>query len=461
MNYGKVMLVFFSMISMGIYAQETQLLFNLDEAQSYALLHNKTLLNATKDVLIARESYRETLGAGLPQVNGSLDYMTYFNYEFALDFGGGGGNVPPIDPTYLDLGDTTILGFIGRMNGSSGPTTIVMGDQASANLQITQLIFSGQYWVGLQMAKIGKRIAQTGLEMTSLGVKENVASTYYLVLVTRELVNIIGNNQKNMEEILKHTSDMYTVGLAEQTDVDQFRITVSQLENTRRSMERNLQLNMNMLRFVMGIEKDQEIELTDSLEALIGRIDETVLLKNEFDMTLNPTYNLLAAQQEIGRKSVDLQRWSYAPTIAGFYSYKEKILATAFDLSPKHAAGVSLTVPIFEGGTKRASLSKAKIELDKMNRNMDMLEEQLALQDRQLQFELNSAWDNYTTQKENVEVARRMYNNMHNKYNQGMVSSLDLTQANSNFLQAESNYVSATLNLLQAKLQQDKLYNRL
>jgi len=58
-------------------------------------------------------------------------------------------------------------------------------------------------------------------------------------------------------------------------------------------------------------------------------------------------------------------------------------------------------------------------------------------------------------------VARRMYNNMHNKYNQGMVSSLDLTQANSNFLQAESNYVSATLNLLQAKLQQDKLYNRL
>jgi len=88
-----------------------------------------------------------------------------------------------------------------------------------------------------------------------------------------------------------------------------------------------------------------------------------------------------------------------------------------------------------------------------------LLEEQLVLQERQLTFEKNNAFENYMTQKENIKVAARVYQSINNKYKQGQLSSLDLTQANSNYLQAENNYTTSILQLLQSELQLDKLYN--
>lgn len=417
-------------LTLNNWAQDSGTTFSLQQAVDYALSHNKTLLNAQSDILVADEKFKESRGSGLPQVNATLDYMTNFNYEMVFSV----------------------------MGASS---TILMEDQSSLNVQVTQLIFSGQYWVGLQMSKIAKNIAEKNQNLTTLDVKESVINSYYLILVSEELMHIITENQANLNSVLKHTQDMYKAGVAEETDVDQLRINLSQLENSKKSMERNLQLNYNMLRFVLGIENDAQITLTDKLDDLLNQVDSESLLSNTFDMTNNPTYQIMESQEVLGKKTVDLKRWSYAPTLSGYYSYKEKLKTTSFDLSPKNAAGFTMSIPIFSGLTKNAQVSQAKIELDKIQRNKSMLEEQLAIQNNQLTFDLNNAYENYQTQKENVEVAKRVYDNINNKFQQGMVSSLDLTQANSNFLQAENNYVSAIMQLLQSKLKLDKLYNNL
>jgi outer membrane protein TolC len=118
-------------------------------------------------------------------------------------------------------------------------------------------------------------------------------------------------------------------------------------------------------------------------------------------------------------------------------------------------------VPIYSGGSKKAKLDMAKIELEQTRRNKSLLQDQLTLQENQLKYDLRSALDNYHTQKENVDVAQSVYDNIFNKYKQGLVSSLDLTQANSNYLQAENNYISSMLKVLQAKLALEKLYNTL
>ena len=59
---------------------------------------------------------------------------------------------------------------------------------------------------------------------------------------------------------------MYSVGMAEATDVDQMRSNVSMLNNTRSSAERNLELNYNMLRFLLGVERGTGIILTETLD---------------------------------------------------------------------------------------------------------------------------------------------------------------------------------------------------
>lgn len=461
MNQRKLITLMMSLLFVtGLSAQQTSQSYSIEQAQQYALEHNKTIRNAREDVRIAEQQYKEARGQGLPQVNGSMDYMTNFNYEAELDFGGGNQDQPQIDFTKLDPGDYEILKLLDQMSGSSS-STIVMTDQANAQVQFSQLLFSGQYWVGLKTARIGQELARQSVHITELDIKEMVTNTYQLILVTEEIIGVLDKNINNLEDIKKHTNNMYAAGMAEQTDVDQISISISQLQNQKKSLERNVNLSYNMLRFQMGLEPGSNITLTDSLPGIINKIETTSGLADSFNPVQNPNYQIVQTQEQLQKKMVDMQKWSYAPTLTGFYSYTEKIMTTGFDLSPNNAAGLNLSVPIFSGGVRKAQLDKAKIELDKAARTKELVEEQLRIQNNQLRFDFSSALENYNTQKLNVDVAQRVLNSVQNKYKQGLVSSLDLTQANSNYLQAQSNYLNAVMELTQANIKLQKLYNQL
>jgi outer membrane protein TolC len=123
--------------------------------------------------------------------------------------------------------------------------------------------------------------------------------------------------------------------------------------------------------------------------------------------------------------------------------------------------GLQLSIPIFASGQRYAKISRAQFNLDKARITKDIVTDQLMMQEKQLRYNLVNANSQYRSQKDNVEVSKRVYASMENKYKQGMASSLDLTQANSMYLTAENNYISALLNLLQTKLALDKLLNNM
>lgn len=108
-----------------------------------------------------------------------------------------------------------------------------------------------------------------------------------------------------------------------------------------------------------------------------------------------------------------------------------------------------------------SKVGQAKIELEKTQLNKELLEDQLYLQENQLRTDLQNAIDNYLLQRENVEVAQRVFQNYKNKYEFGILSSLELTQANSNYLTAQTNYLESAMTLLQAQLKLQKLFNTL
>jgi len=432
----------------------------LEDARDYALSHNKQLLNAREDISIMEAQYRETRAQGLPQVQGNMDYMTNFGYEVEFSFGGGDPDPPDINYDVLDQGDEEILRLLTQLMTPGGASTITMEDQMNAQFQVSQLIFSGQFWVGLEIARIARGMTEKQVEKTSLDVRQQVSNTYYLILVSEASLEILNRNLANLEETLRHTANMYETGMVEKADVDQIRMNVSQLKNTLESTRRSVQLSYNMLRIQLGLERQKPIVLEDDLDYLLEKTQNN-LVEEPMKPEVNLSWQLMDYQEKMQREMVDLERWSYAPTLSGFYSYTEKIMTTDFDLSPKNAAGLTLSVPIYSGGYRKAKLDQARVELDKARRDKSLLEDQLNLQENQLKYELRSALENYLTQKENVEVATSVYNSYYNKYKQGMTSSLDLTQANNNYLQAENNYISSVLKLLQARLALQKLYNRL
>jgi outer membrane protein TolC len=315
--------------------------------------------------------------------------------------------------------------------------------------------------VGIQTAKLAQLISEQNYEFNELNVKEGVISAYYLVLITGESLDILERNVANLEETLDQTRVMYENGMAEQTDVDQLRITVNQISDSRNALQRNLELNYNMLRFQLGLEANVDLMLTDSLEGLFTNMQVESALEIPFSMENNVTYQMMQTQEEISKKMVGLEQWNYAPTIAGFYNYNAKILTSGFDMNPNHLVGLNMSVPIFSSGMRKARVDQAKIDYNMAQTNLSIMEDQLSLQEKQYKYNLQSSLENLYTQQENVEVAQRVYDSYRHKFEQGMATSLELTQANTNYLDAEGNYLSAIMEVMNAKLQLDKLMNTL
>lgn len=406
-------------------AQEVQEL-SLRKAIEYAVEHNKQLQISRKDIDLYRQKVRESVSQGLPQINGSLDYSTNFGYK--MDFGG---------------------------------SAIKMKDQSNVGATLSQLIFSGQWILGIQTSKIAEQIANQQVNITELDIKENIFNTYYAILVSERLRDIIKQNLENMDQIYQHTKNMYDAGTVEITDVDQIRINVGQLKNNLLALDRNVEVNYNLLRLQLGLQADNPIRLTDPLESFLGQEDYVKLAVKQFEINNNPEYQLMQTQEELSKKMVGLQKWTFAPTISGSYSYNYKLLKPDFDMSPKHSAVLSMDIPIFSGLQRKAQLEQAKIELEQTSLNKSFLEDQLYVNEKQYKYELKNATENYYLQKENIQVAKRVLENIQRKYEFGAVSSLDLTQANNNYLEAENNYTNACLTLLQAETQLERLYNNL
>lgn len=435
--------------------------FSLDEAIEYAILNNRLIINAKLTVNASNEQKKQAIAQGLPQANISMDYVNYFNYELEFSFGGGSGEVPVLDYTKFDLGDYEILKLLQGFTEPSEPSKIILDHSASAKFQVNQLIFNGQYFVGIQTAKIAQRLSQQALDKTIKDVKELVSFAYYLVLMTEESIKIIENNLLNLEETLNKSEALLRAGIIEQTDVDQIKMALSMLNNSKNSMNRGLEFNYNSLRFQLGLNPTDKVEMTDTLENLINQTDLNNIILSAFTYQENIDYKLISSQEELSQKMIDLEKAGYLPTLAGFYSYNEKILTTDFDMNPKSLAGFSLSWPIFSSGLRNSKLQKAKIELEKTRVNKNMVVDQLLLQEKQYRYNLINAIDNYHLQKENMELAKNVYKNIERKFNQGILSSLDLTQANDNFLRANNTYLSSMFEVLQSKLALNKLLNKI
>lgn len=409
-----------------LHAQEAPQTISLQQAVEFAIKHNKELQSSRMNIEAYRQKVRESVSQGLPQINGTLTYTTNFGYK--MNFGG---------------------------------QTIKMKDQSNVGVGLQQLLFSGSWILGMQTSKIAVRMSEQQVESSELDIVENIYNSYYTILVTERMQEILRQNLENMNEIYKHTDNMYKAGTVEITDVDQIRINVGQLKNSLLSMERTVEVNYNLLRLQLGLEAGTPVKLSDGLEVFLENDKSNRLYLEKFDINNNVNYQLVNTQTELNKKLLGIEKWSYAPTISGSYNFNYKILKPALDMSPKHTAGLTMSIPVFSGMQRDSKVKQAKITLEQTYLQKDLLEDQLNVQDEQLKFNLKNAMENYSLQKENIDVATRVLQNYQRKYELGAVSSLDLTQANNNYLQAETNYTEAVLTLLQAQVSLEKLYNQL
>ena len=400
---------------------------SLQDAVGFAVEHNKSLKASRLNIELQQKMITEAISAGIPQINANLNYQTNFGQS-------------------VSMGETGL--------------SIKMEDNFTLGASASWTVLNGEWIVGIQTAKIAKTLASQQVDADALDIKSTIYNSYYTILVCERLVQILQENLHNMSQILEHTQNIYKAGRVEISDVDQIRITVGQLNNSLLSMERTLDVNYNLLRIQLGLKAGTPITLTDRLDDFLGEEGFANLALKDFDINNNLQYQLTLTQEELQKKAVSAKKWAYAPTLSAGYNYQYQIVSGGFMTIP-HTATVTLSVPIFSGLQRKSQLDQEKITLQQTQLNKSLLEDQLRLNEAQYKYDLQNATENFNLQKENVEVAKSVLGHYQAKFNVGNISSLDLTQANNNYLEAENNYTSACLDLLEAQTNLLKLYNEL
>ena len=364
----------------------------------------------------------------------------------------------------LKMMTTLLPGEFFGQPGEKIPVTFGTKFNTGLTVQASMLLFNAPLYIGIETTKLASKLSEQNLVKTELDIKESVSAAYFLILVSEESLRILDENLAGLNEILKSTRAMYEVGMAESTDVDQMASNLTMMENSRSSLLRNIELDYNLLRFQLGVPSDTEITLTETLESLIEEINIESVLSQDFDLHAHVDYQLIEGQEQVSELALKSQKASALPTLAGFYNYGTNGMGDKVGDQrwfQNSMVGVQLSIPVFASGQRYAKIKKARIELEKARTTKELVSDQLLMQEKQLRFDLVNANLQFINQRENIEVSKRVYESMENKYKQGMASSLELTQSNNQYLQAENNYISSLMSLLQTKVALDKLLNNL
>jgi outer membrane protein TolC len=422
---------------------------SLTEAQSFALQNNWAIKSSKIDIQHAEKQVWENLATGLPQFTVAANYLHQFIVP-QLSFG------PVLDLNSLPDGNITKSDLTNAYKNSPA-FPLGVHDNTTIDFTVSQLIFSGEYLVGLQATKVVKEMTEKGLEKTENETKESVAGTYHLVLVLGENEKVLNQSLKSVDQTYNELVKMNEQGLNEETDVDQVKISKSNMQTLITSIESQKQISIKLLKYQLGLGFDQNIELTDSLPGIIEQGKMQYLSSSLFDVNKSVDYQLLNYQEEISALMLKREKSKYLPTIAAFYRHEEQTNKPAFNFAVKNVVGASLNVPIFTSGMRNAKVSEAKFDLAKAELAKENASQGLIMEFETAKSNYETAYSNFVTNRESMDLSKKVYDKTVIKYKEGVSSSFELTQNQNQFLTTESNYYNSVLSLLNAKAKLDRI----
>lgn len=415
--------------------------FSLQSAQEFAVKSSYDTRRSQLDIQASQKKVRETVRTGFPQISSAISYMNN-----------------------LELATVLIPDFFGGNLDEKIPVQFGTQHNASVSLTLDQLIFNGSYLVGLKTSKIYRRLADQSHEKTQLDILEMVTNTYYLILVSEETERILSSNLENLEKTHYEIRERYKEGFVAETDADLVQISVTKLKNALQAVVRQKEIAYKLLKFQMGLDLNEPIVLTDTLENILQQIDISKATATEFDLQQNIDYKLLETQEKLSEMALKNEKVQYFPTISAFYSFQLNAFRDEFNFFNfkenwfrTQVLGININLPVFKSGVQRAKVAQALIALKQARNAKEQASQGLTLEAARANSNLDSAYENYLNTKENVGLSKRVYDVTLIQYREGVVSSMDLTQAHDTYLRAQSDYIQAMSGLLTAKNTLDRI----
>lgn len=442
------------LVSASAFAQQKNE-FSIKQCIDYADKNSVTVKNALLDVQIQNQTNRQVTSAALPQVSGNIGTTHYFD-------------IPTTTlPDFISPATYQVLIDKGVKDGSGQPITMPAGGfgsipaqfgtpwTASGGIDVSQLLFDGQVFVGLMARSAVLDYTKKNVEITKEQIKANVQKIYYQLVIGKKQLASLNDNIVRFEKLLHDTREIYKNGFVEKLDVDKVTVQVSNIKTEIVKVENALATGNAALKFLIGMPQKEELVLTDSLneeELKSGILDESFDYKNRKEM------QLLNIAEKLGEYNIRRYRLSKIPTIAAFASYSKNAQRGSFNFFNKgdwfttSIVGFKMAIPIFDGNSRNAHIQQSKYELQKTKNSIEQFKQAVDFDVVQFKTKLNSAILTVDEQKKNMELAEQVYNTTKKKYEQGLGSNQEIYLAENELKIAQANYFSSLYDAISSKI---------
>jgi len=457
----KLIVALLILITIQLSAQENKnYSFSVEQAIAYGLENNYNLKNAQTDVKIAKQIVKETTAIGLPHINASLGNTNYIDIPTTLMPDFISAAVYGVNQEAFGLTPIAPLGEPGTF-----PVKFGTKYNANADLSVSQLVFSGEYIIGLKASKTYMQQTNQMLAKTEQTLREQISQSYFLVLSLREQKSVLMKTLTANEKLLDETRAMHKSGFVEDTDVSQLEIVVNNLNINIQNLEKQAQTSLDYLKMNLGMDIESKLELSDELLNLL----EASILKQdtEFELNQNIDFQMMQTQLALADLQVKRDQSSYLPQLSAFFNAQSNAMRDKFNFFdgnekwfPTTVWGFNLNIPIWSSGSRASKVQQAKLSRTKLDESAKQLSSAINLEVKTAENNLSLHLGEYQNSMKNIDLSQKIYEKTQKKFKAGLSSSFELIQAHNNFLNASGSYTASIFNVLNDRATLERLYTK-
>jgi outer membrane protein TolC len=399
----------------------------LQNCVQYALEHQPQIQQTLIDEQITDREINSKLADWYPQIN--------FNFNIIHDY-----QLP-----------VTIFEGSGAVVG--------VKDNSSGLFSVTQNIFNRDVLLASTTAGDVRKQAKQITTNNKISVIIDVSKAFYAVLLAQDQIDLINEDITRLEKSSKDTYNQYISGVVDKTDYMRASITLNNALAEKKQDDEFLKVSKAQLKQLMGYPPDGDLKLDYDRAQMANDVfidtTQNIVYENRIE------YQLLQTQKRLQEANLNYYEWSFIPSISAFgeynLNYQDDQWSKLYNINyPSSYIGIELTFPIFTGGKRIQEIDQAELELKRFEYNFASLKDSFNTEYTQALANYKSDLNNYYVQKNNLELAREVYNIIQLQYKSGFKTYLDVITAETDLRTTQVNYITSLYRVLSSKLDVQK-----
>jgi len=408
--------------------------FSITQAVDYARKNNVQVKNALLNVQIQQQTNRDITSAAFPQVTGNVGITDFLTI-----------------PTSLIPGE-----IFGQPAGTYIPVQFGTKYNSTASIQVKQLLFDGQVFIGLQARATSIRFQEKNAEVTEEMIKTNIYKIYYQLAVSKTQIDLLDANIVRLTKLQHDANELYKNGFAEKLDLDKIAVQVANLQTEKLKANNTIEIGYLGLKTLMGMPAKDTLILTDKITE--DQVTMDFVNDAAYQYADRKEFQYLQLGKKLNEYNIRRYKLSYLPTLSLDGSYSKNAQRNTFSFFGKGDwfntayVGLNLAIPIFDGFAKNARIKKATLEMKQTENQIENLQLSIDNEVEQARISFRTALATMAFQKQNMQLAENVYNQTKKKFEIGTGSNTEINAAQTDLVTAQTNYISALYTAIIARV---------